>query len=292
LQQASNGSAGSSARNPIEGRHEMHVRSKLAAAAAVAAAALSTAVIATAAVAPPPNIANAGRIVFCSDLGYPPMESLQGARPIGADIDIGRAVASLMDVKAEFRNVGFDGIIAALLAKKCDAILSGMTDTAERRKQVDFTDYLIVGMSLMVKKGNPHHITGLASLSGRRVAVQVGTTEKDALTALNKRLSKQHRKPVVIKLFNKDSDAAAALVTGKVDAYFSDDPPVGYYVRQSGGKFEVAANRIQAAPYGIATRKRDPLGAATRRAIAQLYANGTMKAILAKWGLSAFALKR
>jgi ABC-type amino acid transport substrate-binding protein len=40
----------------------------------------------------------------------------------------------------------------------------------------------------MVKKGNPHHVTGLASLSGLRVAAQVGTVEKDALTALNKRV--------------------------------------------------------------------------------------------------------
>ncbi len=270
----------------------MHVRSKLIAAAGAVAVALTAAIVAAAAIAPPPSIARAGRIVFCSDLGYPPMESLQGSRPVGADIDIGSAIAKSMSVKAQFRNVGFDGIIAALLAKKCDAIISGMTDTAQRRKQVDFTDYLIVGMSLMVKKGNPQHISGLASLSGRRVAVQLGTTEKDALTALNKRLSKQHRKPVVIKLFNKDTDAAAALFTGKVDAYFSDDPPVGYYVKQSGGKFEVAANKIQAAPYGIATRRHDPLGAATRKTIAQLYANGTMKAILAKWGLSAFTLKK
>ena len=270
----------------------MYGRSNLIVAAAAAAVALATAVAAAAAIAPPPSIASAGRIVFCSDLGYPPMESLQGSRPVGADIDIGSAIGKAMGVKTQFRNVGFDGIIAALLAKKCDAIISGMTDTAQRRKQVDFTDYLIVGMSLMVKKGNPHHITGLASLPGRRVAVQLGTTEKDALTALNKRLSKQHRKPVVIKLFNKDSDAAAALFTGKVDAYFSDDPPVGYYVKKSGGKFEVAADKIQAAPYGVATRKHDPLGAATRKGIAQLYANGTMKSILAKWGLSAFALKR
>jgi polar amino acid transport system substrate-binding protein len=144
----------------------------------------------------------------------------------------------------------------------------------------------------MVEKGNPHHITGLESLAGLRVAVQVGTTEKDALTALNERFATQDRKPVVIKLFNKDTDAAAALVTGKVDAYFSDDPPVGYYVKQSGGRFEVAASKIDAAPYGIATRKNDPLRAATRKAIAELYADGAMRSLLAKWGLSAFALEQ
>jgi polar amino acid transport system substrate-binding protein len=267
----------------------MHGRSSMVAAGAVAAVALVTVIVATAAIAPPPNIASAGKIVFCSDLGYPPMESLEGSQPAGADIEIGSAIAKSMGVEAQFRNVGFDGIIAALLAKKCDAIISGMTDTAERRKQVDFTDYLIVGMSLMVKKGNPRHITGLASLSGLRVAVQLGTTEKDALAAENRLLARQHRRLVVVKLFNKDTDAAAALVTGKVDAYFSDDPPIGYYVKESSGRFEVAADKIQAAPYGIATRRHDPLGAATRNAIDQLNANGTMKSILAKWGLSAFA---
>ena len=260
--------------------------------AATAATALTTASAAAAAVPPPPSVAKAGKIVFCTDPTYPPEEFLQGAKPVGSDIDIGNAAAKAMGVRAEWRNVGFDGIIAALLTKKCDAILAGMTDTPQRRQQLDFTHYLNVGMSLMVKKGNPHHVTGLASLSGLRVAVEVGTTEKDALTAENKVLAKQHRNRVTIRLFNKDTDAAAALFTGKVDAYFADDPPVGYYVKKSGGKFEVAANRIQSAPIGVATRKRDPLGGAMRKAIAALYADGTMKTILAKWGLSAFTLKK
>jgi polar amino acid transport system substrate-binding protein len=244
-----------------------------------------------AAVTPPPSVKAAGKIVFCTDPTYPPEESLQGSKPVGSDIDIGRAVAHSMGVTATFRNVGFDGIIAALLAKKCDAIISGMTDNALRRHQVAFADYLNVGMSLMVRHGNPRHVTGLASLSGLTVAAQVGTTEKDALTAENTVLAKQHRKAIAIRLFNKDTDAAAALLTGKVDAYFADDPPVGYYVKRSGGKVEVAASRIQSAPIGIATRKGDALARAVRKAIAGLYAEGTMKSLLAKWGLSGFALR-
>jgi ABC-type amino acid transport substrate-binding protein len=67
-------------------------------------------VAAAAAVPPPARIAAADRIVFCSDLGYPPMESHQGARATGADIDIGSAISKSMRVKAQFRNVGFDGV--------------------------------------------------------------------------------------------------------------------------------------------------------------------------------------
>ena len=261
----------------------------LAAAALVAVAGASAA---HKAVTPPPSIKSAGQIVWCSDMTYPPEESQQGSTPVGSDIDIAKAVSKLMGVKASFKNTGFDGIIAALLGKRCDAIISGMTDNAQRRKQVDFTDYANVGMSLMVKAGNPSHITGLNSLSGKSVAAESGTTEKDVLSALNVTLKKQGKPTISIKIFPSDTNAAAALLTGKVDAYFADDPPVAYYVKKANGKFVVAASKIQSAPIGIATRKGDALSAAMKQAIDQLYANGTMATILKKWGMSAFALKK
>ena len=99
----------------------------------------------------------------------------------------------------------------------------------------------------------------------------------------------EHVGQLAIKLFEKDADAAAALATGKVDAYFSDDPPVGYYVKSTDGRFEVAADKIQSAPYGIATRKGDALGPAMSESVDALYSSGAMTAILTKWGLSAFA---
>jgi ABC-type amino acid transport substrate-binding protein len=46
----------------------------------------------------------------------------------------------------------------------------------------------------MVKNGNPSHISDLASLSGKTVAVEAATTEKDALDAENKILAKSVNK--------------------------------------------------------------------------------------------------
>jgi polar amino acid transport system substrate-binding protein len=231
-------------------------------------------------------------IVFCSDTTYPPMESLQAGKAVGADIDIGTALAKLLGEQAQFKTTGFDVIIPALVAKKCDAIISAMTDTAARRKQVDFADYVTVGASLMVKKGNPSHITGLASLSGKSVAVEAATTEKATLDAENRIFAKSGKAKITIKIYPADTSAAAALLAGRVDAYFADATPVLYYIKKAGGKFQTAGPQIQSAPEGIATRKGDPLGGQFKTAIAKLYSNGTMKAILAKWGLSAFALKK
>jgi polar amino acid transport system substrate-binding protein len=243
-------------------------------------------------VAPAGAARHAKTLVFCSDTTYPPMESLSGGKAVGADVDIAGAVAKQLGDTASIKTTGFDVIIPALLQKKCDAIISAMTDTSARRKQVDFADYVTVGAFLMVKKGNPAHISTLASLSGKSVAVEAATTEKAALDVENKALGKQGKAKITIKIYTADTIAAAAILAGKVDAYFADATPVLYYVKTTHGKFQSAGKQIESAPEGIATRKGDPLGAQIKTAIAKLYANGTMKTILAKWGLSAFALKK
>jgi polar amino acid transport system substrate-binding protein len=246
----------------------------------------AAAVAAQSSVTPPPTIKSAGQIVYCSDISYPPEESFAaGNKPIGSDIDIGTGIAKLMDVKAAFKNTTFDSIIPALTTKKCDAIISGMNDTASRRKQVDFVDYLKVGQSLMVKKGNPEHITTLAALSGKRVSVESGTTNRDFLAAASKKLVKAGKKAISIVTFPKDTDAASALKTGRVDAYFGDSPVAVYYANRD-HSFQVGGSPINPLAIGIAIRKGDPLKPAVQKALSQLYANGTMKKIVAKWGMT------
>jgi polar amino acid transport system substrate-binding protein len=256
----------------------------LVAAAAAGTVAVSVAGAAGGKITPPAKIAKAGKIVWCSDIEYPPFESYQGSKAVGADIDIASAISTAMGVKAEFKNVVFDSIIASLLSKKCDAIVSAMNDTPERRKVVDFVDYLKVGQSLMVKKGNPKHISTLASLGDKTVSVQSGTTMRQFLAATSARLVKQGKKGFTIKTFPKDTDAIAALKAGRVDAYFADSPVVAYYASKD-PSLQIAGAPISPLPYGLAIRKHDPLRAAVQKAVNQLYGTGAMRRIAAKWGL-------
>jgi polar amino acid transport system substrate-binding protein len=238
----------------------------------------------------PAAIKSAGKLVFCSDITYPPEESYKPGTtiPEGSDIDIGEYVAKKMGVKAEFDNTGFDGIIAALLAKKCDAIISGMNDTPERKKQVAFVDYLKVGQSFMVRDGNPANIAGLSSLAGKRASVETGTTNKDFLDAQSKKLQSQGKQAIKVVPFPKDTDAANALKTGKVDAYFGDSPVVAYYLLKDPGAFGIAGNPsvVNPIPIGIAIRKSDTeLQTAVTQAVRAIYGDGTMDKILKRWKL-------
>jgi polar amino acid transport system substrate-binding protein len=230
-------------------------------------------------------------IVFCSDTTYPPMESIVNGKAVGADIDIANAVAKQLGSTAQIKTTGFTVIIPALQQKKCNAIISSMTITPDRAKVVHFTPYIDVGAFLMVKKGNPSHITDLASLSGKTAAVESSTTELAGLQAENKILQKQGKPQITITSYPADTSAAAAIQAGKVDAYFADAPPVLYYIRTTHGQFQTAGRQIETAPEGIATRPGDPLALQINNAIQALYLNGKMKTILAHWQASQFALK-
>jgi polar amino acid transport system substrate-binding protein len=243
-------------------------------------------------VAAPDAIAKAGTLLFCSDITYPPEEFYDGTTPVGSDIEIGTEIATRMGVKADFVNTGFDGIIPALIGKKCDAIISGMNDTDERKKQVDFVDYLSVGQSFMVQKGNPAGIKSIDDIAGKTVSVEVGTSNADFLTAKSDEFTKAGKKAITIQTFPKDTDAATALRTGKVDAYFGDAPVVAYYVKQTPDAFAFGGDAINPISVGIAIRQGDPLKAVVQTIVDSMYKDGAMAKILAKWEMSSTALTK
>ena len=249
----------------------------------------------SASLAAPAAIKSSGKLIFCSDISYPPEEfydAKDATKAIGSDIEIGTDLAKRMGVTPEFDNTGFDGIIPALNAKKCDAIISGMNDTDERAKQVDFVDYISVGQSFMVKKGNPAGIKSLNDIAGKTVSVEVGTSNADFLASQSKTFEAAGKKPVTVTTFPADTDAANALRTGKVDAYFGDAPVVAYYIKTSPSDFEFGGTPVNPIKVGIAIRKGDELKSVVQKGIDAMYSDGTMAKILEKWEMSDSLLKK
>ncbi len=254
-------------------------------------AASASTVPSAAAITVPARIASAGKLVFCSDISYAPEEfyAKDGTTAQGSDIDIATAIAKAWNVPVRIDNTGFDSIILALNAKKCDLIISGMNDTADRQKQVDFVDYLKVGQGLLVPVGNPKGIHTLDDLSGKSVAVQLGTTNLDALNAKNVELKAAGKPAIDIQGFKQDTQAFAQLGLRRVDAYSTDSPVVAYYnsLPANAGKYEIGGEPIDPAVIGIAMRKDDTgMKAAVQATIDALYADGGLKAIVDKWGMT------
>lgn len=232
---------------------------------------------------------------FCTDPTYPPAEFYQVSKVgsvslkrqlAGADIDIGSAVAHKMGKDARFVTTKFTDIIDDLLNKKCDAIISLMNDTSKRRTKVSFVDYLAAGQDLMLKKGTTP-INSLAELYGRSVSVAAGTTEEDFLKAANN--AAPGGKQIVIKSYPSENNAILALDNGKVEAYFGDAPIVQSAVAADSSLVR-GAQLVKPIPIGIALRPGDSRIAAVQKAVNDLYADGTMGSILAKWKFTSYAI--
>lgn len=244
--------------------------------------------------APAGALGQPGEIRYCSDISSPPLEFYtSGQQPTGSDVELGNAIAAELGVKPVWVNTAFAGIIPALQAGHCDAILSQLFDKPARRLVVNFVDYMNSSEAVLVRKGNPHHVTGIAGLCGLTVAAETGTTVTDYLTQQSKACLAHGKKPISVQTFLRDSDALNQLALGHVDAYGTTVETGGYDMSKNAGMFQIAGPPFGQILTGIATNKQNT---ALHRAIAQAFAalrsNGTYAKIMTKWNLKLDMLKQ
>lgn len=159
------------------------------------------------------KIKTEGKLLVGTSPDYPPFESLdKDNNVIGFDIDVMNEVANKLGVKLEIVQIGFDGLIGALNAKKFDIMAAGATITPERLKEVDFTIPYIAGNdAVVVNKANSFTVTKLEDLKGKKVAVQIGTVQAEALKKIP---------GINVKEYNLFTEAAAAVSSKQVDAMY------------------------------------------------------------------------
>jgi polar amino acid transport system substrate-binding protein len=239
----------------------------------------------------PPPLEQDGEFLFCTDVPYPPAEYLEGSKFVGYEIEIAEEVARRVGTTASFQKTGFDGIIAALQGKKCDGIISSMNVTEEREKQVAFVKYMVIGQSIMATPDLATDVKTLEDLAGKTVAVQVGTTLKDRIEEVNTDLEDAGKDSIEVKIFPDAGAAANALRANKVDAFFADSPVVADYIGKDPKSFAFAGEPVDPLPVGIALRLDDKeLQEAVQKAVDDMYEDGAMMEILAKWKIKDFAL--
>jgi polar amino acid transport system substrate-binding protein len=240
----------------------------------------------------PANIKAAGKIVYCSDISGPPLGFFdENSQPTGSDIDLGKEIAKRLGVKAEFANTPFAGIVPALQAKNCDAILSQLFDKPARREVIDFVDYMYSSEAFLVAKGNPKNIKSLDDLSGVKIAVENGTTIQSLIEEQNKKFAAAGKAPAQVVVFPKDSDARQALQIGQVDVYGTTLESAGYFLQKAGHVFDIGGDPFAKILTGIGIRKDDgELKTAIQAALDSMKADGTYLKILTKWGMEGDAL--
>lgn len=192
------------------------------------------------------SVKKKGKLSIATSPDFPPFESLSGSKNVeGIEIDILNIVAEKLGVELEINQMDFDSVLPGVQAGKFDVGVSGISITDERKKNVLFTTpYCLAAQAIVVTENST--IKSKADLEGKKVSVQTGTTAETYTM----------KEGYSVSSFAANSDAEAALTSGKVDAWVIDDltaaEMVKAYNESASEKLVILTDAMTTEPYAFA----------------------------------------
>lgn len=95
----------------------------------------------------------------------------------GYDVEIAKEIAKGLGKELVIVKTEWDGLVPALQSGKIDAIVAGMSPTAERKEAIDFSDnYYKSDLVMIVKKGSQYEdATSIQDFNGAKITAQLNT---------------------------------------------------------------------------------------------------------------------
>lgn len=200
----------------------------------------------------------------------------------GVEVDLAKEIAErLLDDsdKVVFKNVSSQDRIMEVNSGNVDMIISMMTITPQRKKQVDFSvPYFIAGQAICVRKDGKIEV--LDDLLNKRVIVELGTTGEKNI--------KQFAPNALIIGYDDNSKAIGAFVSGWGDAIITDDSLLQGLVMDN-SDYVLLPKKLTKEPYGIAFKKSGrtkSLRDKVNKIIKDITLDGTLLGIKTKWGIN------
>lgn len=248
-----------------------------------------------AAIATPTSLLKAGELSNCVDIEYSPMEFFQPSdpnTPVGFDVESYQAVAKKLGLKENIVNTGFDGLIPALQAGRCDLVWTALYINDTRLKVADAVPYFATSQVVMVPAGNPKGIKSATDLCGKKVSIQGGGLVQERITAASKACTDGGAAAITVQAYPKVADEYQQIVLGRVDAVWEIDTSVADFQLKNPGKYDVAYSIAGDDKYGIYYGKgKADLGTALTAALKALKDDGTLAGIATKYNLDPANLK-
>ena len=197
----------------------------------------------------------------------------------GFDIDLIKAVADKAGYDVKIMNMGFDALIPALSTGTIDVVASGLSITPERQKKVDFLQpYYQSCLSYLIRKDSAASIKTFADMTGKRIAVQIGTTGAEYAKGVE---------GAKVAAFNTTSEAFMDLNAKNADAVILDRPVLAYFLKTKpkvAKQLQLSEEVADAEDFGFAVKKGNTeLLNKLNAALTEMKKSGEFDKIQGKW---------
>jgi polar amino acid transport system substrate-binding protein len=241
----------------------------------------------------PADIAKRGSIKVAIVPNYPPMEFRDPATNTltGFDVELGEALGRRLGLKLQWEETSFDQMMPGVASGRVDAILSGMTDLAGRQDTATFVDYLRSGPRFFVQTARAAAFKDMMALCGRTV----GASRRTSFPKHVADWSDAHCGAEPIKFVGTEgsADARTQLKQGRIDAAVQGGETLPYVMELEPGAYvpigDVFAVQFTGLALGV---KEKALQQAVAEALDGLIADGSYRALLAKWKLTDYGVER
>jgi polar amino acid transport system substrate-binding protein len=252
-----------------------------------------TAATAAMAVELPAEIAKQGSIKVAIVPNYPPMEFRDPATNTltGFDVELGEALGRKLGLKIVWEETSFDQMMPAITTGRVDAILSGMTDLASRHDAATFVDYLRNGPRFFTQTSRAAEFKDPMALCGKAVGASRRTSFPKEIAAW----SEAHCGGAPIKFVGTEgsADARTQLKQGRLDAAVQGGETLPYVMDLEPGAYSPIGDVFAVQFTGLAVSvKEKVLQQAVADALDALIADGSYRALLAKWKLTDYGVER
>lgn len=216
-------------------------------------------------------------VTMATSADYPPYEfidSSSGSQEIiGFDVDIAKYITEKLGYTLKIDNIDFNGLIPALQSKRADFVMAGMTPTAERKKNVDFSQiYFEAKNTIVAKKGSG--FTSPESLGSKKLGVQLGSIQEQAA----KDFTGVNAQPL-----NRINEMIQELKAGRIDAILIEDTVAAGYLKSNPDlEGNVIPNEGEAGS-AIAFPKGSAMLAEFDPILAELKSSGKLEELVTKW---------
>ncbi|MBF4490260.1 MULTISPECIES: transporter substrate-binding domain-containing protein [Psychrobacter] len=219
-----------------------------------------------------PAAETAGKTIRIATEGaYPPFNYTNADGTLaGFDIDVANALCDQMQAKCEIVAQDWDGIIPGLLAQKYDAVVAGMSITAERQEKVDFSEpYFANTMVWLTDTKGSFDPTSIKSLTlGGQRSTTPGAYLQD---------NYEGKDGNTVKLYDNYDNAYLDLKSGRSDAVLAEKVSAKSWLADNPEGFGVVGDEIDNDDnIAIAVRKDDPLRDDFNKALSEIRSNGEL----------------
>jgi len=248
--------------------------------------------------------ANADKIRIGTEGAYPPWNSKDASgKLIGFEVELAWTLCRYIGQQCEIVEQDWDGMIPALIMRKFDAIMAGMSITAERQKAISFSQgYADEVASLAVMKGSD--LEGISTSEGINLSKKTGAVKKDLKTLTSALSGKTvctqtatiHQNflesgdvgKINVRTYKTQDEVNLDLASGRCDVALAAAVAFTDYAEKSGKPVVLVGPTFSGGAFGngvgVGIRKDDTeLLKAFNKAIDKARKNGDISRIATKW---------